>query len=253
MLQSTALPLSQGLLHVPALLPPLDRLPMRNPRTVPLLGRLLLPSRSSQSGTSKSVAPCTLRISKLQPLTRNASITAGLVNGMPAPCGVETGMTGTPTTGWRAKIRTPQTAPSTLRRNSRRATPQIFRGSMNSYTNRQFSESVRGITVSDKTDPYKHCVIDNGNGALTMTIAQPNGRTVSRTTAVKIPDGDIRVQFADDSYDPDKLQHRMSGVKLNRPVHVALGQYPDLHDEPERIVIVAAMLSKWKRASIRRH
>jgi hypothetical protein len=63
-LQSTALPLSQGLLHVPALLPPLDRLPMRNPRTVPLLRRLLLPSRSPQSGTSKSVAPCALRISK---------------------------------------------------------------------------------------------------------------------------------------------------------------------------------------------
>lgn len=78
------------------------------------------------------------------------------------------------------------------------------RGSMNSYTNGQFRESVRGITVSDKAARYKHCVIDNGNGALTMTIAQPNGRTVSRTTAVKIPDGDIRVQFADDSYDPDK-------------------------------------------------
>ena len=75
---------------------------------------------------------------------------------------------------------------------------------MNSYTNGQFHEGARGVTVSDKAARYKHCVIDNGNGTLTTTIAQPNGRTVSRTVTGNIPDGDIRVQFGDDSYDPDK-------------------------------------------------
>ncbi len=50
----------------------------------------------------------------------------------------------------------------------------------------------------------KHCVMDNGNGTLTTTIAQPNGRTVARIVAGNIPDGDIRVQFGEDSYNPDK-------------------------------------------------
>jgi len=81
---------------------------------------------------------------------------------------------------------------------------KIFRGNMNSYTSGQFHQGVQGITVSDKAARYKHCVIDNGNGTLTTTIAQPNGSTVSRTITGKIPDGDIRVQFADDSYNPDK-------------------------------------------------
>lgn len=81
---------------------------------------------------------------------------------------------------------------------------KVFRGSMSSYTNGQMQEGVRGITVSDKAARYQHCVVDNGNGKLTMTIAQPNGRTVSRIINGKIPGGDIRVEFADESYNPDK-------------------------------------------------
>ena len=66
--------------------------------------------------------------------------------------------------------------------------------------------------------------IDNGNGTLTTTIAQPNGRTVSRTVAGKIPDGDIRVQFGDDNYSPDKhFDARGAAAKLDRSVHMALG------------------------------
>jgi hypothetical protein len=81
---------------------------------------------------------------------------------------------------------------------------KVFRGTMNSYTNKQFHDGARGVTVSDKAARYKHCVIDNGNGTLTTTIAQPNGTTVSRTVIGNIPDGDIRVQFGDDNYNPDK-------------------------------------------------
>jgi hypothetical protein len=81
---------------------------------------------------------------------------------------------------------------------------KVFYGGMTSYTNSQLHEGARGITVADKAVRYKHCVVDNGNGRLTTTIAQPNGGTIERMVVGKIPDGDIRVEFADDSYNPDK-------------------------------------------------
>ena len=81
---------------------------------------------------------------------------------------------------------------------------KVFRGAMSSYTDGQFQEGARGVIVSDKAARYKHCVIDNRNGTLTTTIAQPTGGTISRTVKGKIPDGDIRVQFGDDNYNPDK-------------------------------------------------
>jgi hypothetical protein len=81
---------------------------------------------------------------------------------------------------------------------------QVFRGGMISYTNGQSHAGARGVMVSDKAARYKHCVIDNGNGTLTTTIAQPNGKKVSRIVTGNIPEGDIRIEFADDNYDPDK-------------------------------------------------
>ena len=90
----------------------------------------------------------------------------------------------------------------------------MFRGFMNSYTNGQFYGGARGVTVSDKAARYQHCVVDNGNGTLTTTIAQPNGRTVGLKVQGKIPDGEIRVQFGDDSYNPDK-HFNMRGVAEN--------------------------------------
>jgi hypothetical protein len=91
---------------------------------------------------------------------------------------------------------------------------KVFRGGMNSYTNGQFHGGARGVTISDKAARYKHCVIDNGDGTLTTTIDQPNGKTVSRTVAGNIPDGNIRIEFADDSYDPDK-HFDLKGVAPN--------------------------------------
>jgi len=35
-------------------------------------------------------------------------------------------------------------------------------------------------------------------------LAQPNSKTISRIVPGSIPNGDIRVEFADDSYNPDK-------------------------------------------------
>ena len=91
---------------------------------------------------------------------------------------------------------------------------KVFRGFMNSYTNGQFYGGARGVTVSDKAARYQHCVVDNGNGTLTTTIAQPNGRTVGLKVQGKIPAGEIRVQFGDDSYNPDK-HFNMRGVAEN--------------------------------------
>jgi hypothetical protein len=81
---------------------------------------------------------------------------------------------------------------------------KVFRGGMFSYTNGQLHAGARGVTVSDKAARYKHCVIDNGNGTLTTTIAQPNNKKVFGMVIGHIPHGDIRVEFADDNYNPDK-------------------------------------------------
>jgi hypothetical protein len=81
---------------------------------------------------------------------------------------------------------------------------KTFRGEMNSYTDAKFHGGAHGVAVADKAGRYKHCVIDNSNGTLTTMMAQPSGRTVSRTITGSIPHGDIRLEFADDSYNPDK-------------------------------------------------
>ena len=106
---------------------------------------------------------------------------------------------------------------------------KVFRGGMNSYTNRQLHDGARGVTVSDKAARYKHCVIDNGNGTLTTTIAQPNGtdgladsrRQHSRR---RHPRPVRRRQLQSGQ----TLRRKGSGAKLDRSVHVALGQHPDL-------------------------
>ena len=92
---------------------------------------------------------------------------------------------------------------------------KLFRGVVSTYTNGQFHQNILySATVTDKAARYKHCVIDNGNGTMTITIAQPNGGTATRITKGRIPEEDIRVQFADDSYNPDK-HFNMQGVEPN--------------------------------------
>lgn len=85
---------------------------------------------------------------------------------------------------------------------------KVSRGAMNSYSNGKFHGALTGVTVTDKAARYQHCVTDNRNGTLTLTMAQPNNRSITRRVSGKIPEGDIRVQFGDDSYNPDKhLNH----------------------------------------------
>lgn len=87
---------------------------------------------------------------------------------------------------------------------------KVFAGGMSSYTDGSSLRSGPGgpgsqeNPVTDKAPRYQHCVIDNNNGTVTMTKVLPNGAVASGTVAGGIPNGDIRVEFADDAYNPDK-------------------------------------------------
>jgi hypothetical protein len=80
---------------------------------------------------------------------------------------------------------------------------KTFAGGMNSYTDGVFHGGPNGVTTNDKAARFQHCVADNGNGTLTLTLAQPTG-TLTKTVPGSIPDGQVRVEFASDLYNPDK-------------------------------------------------
>jgi hypothetical protein len=61
-----------------------------------------------------------------------------------------------------------------------------------------------GGSTSDKAARYRHCMVDNENGTVTLTQARPNGTTATSTVSGDLPDGQVRVVFEDDSYNPDK-------------------------------------------------
>lgn len=98
----------------------------------------------------------------------------------------------------------PSAGPSSPQGDARNGV-KVFEDQLSSYTNGVFRGGVDGVApTADKAARFKHCVVDNDNGTLTVSIAQPSGATVSRTVPGNIPDGPIRVEFADDSYNPDK-------------------------------------------------
>jgi hypothetical protein len=82
---------------------------------------------------------------------------------------------------------------------------KLFRREVSTYTNGNYHQNViiDKSTVTDKAARFKHCVADNENGTLTISYNEPSGM-VNKVVQGSIPDGDIRIQFADDSYNPDK-------------------------------------------------
>ena len=56
----------------------------------------------------------------------------------------------------------------------------------------------------DKATRFQHCMIDDGNGTVRVTQARPDGTTRTRTFRGSFPDGQVRVVFEDDMYDPPK-------------------------------------------------
>lgn len=97
----------------------------------------------------------------------------------------------------------PSGGPSTPQGEARNGV-KVFRGRMVSYTDGVMRDGPSSGTTSDKAARYQHCVVDNGNGTLTLTVVRPAGGVASATLPGAIPDGDIRVEFADDNYNPDK-------------------------------------------------
>jgi hypothetical protein len=86
---------------------------------------------------------------------------------------------------------------------------KYFSGSLRSYTNGTFNGGPdigvgsQDNPITDKAARYQICVVDNDDGTLTLTLGGPNGPATS-TVAGSIPDGQIRVEFADDNYNNDK-------------------------------------------------
>jgi hypothetical protein len=57
---------------------------------------------------------------------------------------------------------------------------------------------------ADKAARYRHCMVDNEDGSVTISQARPDGRTYTQTVRGDLPDGRVRVVFQDDNYNPDK-------------------------------------------------
>ena len=60
------------------------------------------------------------------------------------------------------------------------------------------------VTTDDKAARYRHCMVDNENGTVTLSQARPDGSTATATVSGDLPDGEVRVVFQDDNYNPDK-------------------------------------------------
>lgn len=72
---------------------------------------------------------------------------------------------------------------------------------------------VGGPATADKAPRYTICVTDNGNDTLTISNESPDGTTHTSTVVGHIPQGDIKVVFEHDEYNPDK--HRAAGAIAN--------------------------------------
>jgi hypothetical protein len=58
--------------------------------------------------------------------------------------------------------------------------------------------------LADKAARFQHCMVDNGNGTITLSQARPGGGVATSTVGGDLPNGRVRVVFQDDNYDPDK-------------------------------------------------
>lgn len=80
-----------------------------------------------------------------------------------------------------------------------RGTLALFRG------DNAFWEDGEAVVTTDKAARFKHCVTENANNTITITRARPGGTTDTFTIPnQQIPNGNVRVIFQDDNYDPPK-------------------------------------------------
>jgi hypothetical protein len=82
---------------------------------------------------------------------------------------------------------------------------KMFQGGFDIWRgNNETGSMSGGGTTTDKAARFRHCMVDNENGTVTLTQARPNGTTATQTVSGDLPDGEVRVVFEDDSYNPDK-------------------------------------------------
>jgi hypothetical protein len=95
--------------------------------------------------------------------------------------------------------------PSTERGSAKFGVRMGRNASIEAWQNGAFTNSTLAAVMDDNRAPrYQHCVTDNENGTLAVSIAQPAGTVKSGTITGQIPNGPIRVVFQDDNYNPDK-------------------------------------------------
>ena len=80
----------------------------------------------------------------------------------------------------------------------------MFKGGLVAWQNGSFTGGSDAGPRSDKAARFQHCVTDQENGRLSVSIAQPDGSVSTGEIAGSIPNGPIRVVFEDDNYNPDK-------------------------------------------------
>ena len=84
---------------------------------------------------------------------------------------------------------------------------KVLNGNVSFWQGRDFvggEEFSGGFTSTDKATRFQHCMIDDGNGTVRVTQGRPGGTTRTRTFRGAFPDGQVRVVFEDDMYDPPK-------------------------------------------------
>jgi hypothetical protein len=82
---------------------------------------------------------------------------------------------------------------------------KVFRGTMMLFRGDTtlFQSQDTFTTGTDRASRFQHCMIDNGNGTITLSQDRPGGR-VSYTARGSFPDGVVRVIFQDDNYNTVK-------------------------------------------------
>ena len=84
---------------------------------------------------------------------------------------------------------------------------KMFQGGFQFWRGAAFTTSMpSGYIHHEKATRFRHCMVDNGNGTVTLTQQRPSG-TVTHTGPGSFPNGDVRVVWQDDNYDPPKREH----------------------------------------------
>ncbi|MET0825595.1 MAG: hypothetical protein ABWZ89_03680, partial [Acidimicrobiales bacterium] len=69
---------------------------------------------------------------------------------------------------------------------------------------RHDQEIIGTYANEDLSGRYQQCIADNGDGTVTLTQGRDTGPLTQVVEDFSFPDGEVRVVFLDDNYDPPK-------------------------------------------------